>query len=187
MNLRLLFLPALLAVTLFALTGIARADRNPDFHDDATPILSRQPQLVEYVHHHFDVKDTGTARIPGNEEHPPQPPFIFLARPRASDGPYYLRLLVQPGPPGHILKVVDLRTAHLTSPSGQPPAGFHSLGVSPEPGSVTSSPAPVEAAPAPSAPAASTMAPTADTPSGPIPDSSATPNLAPPADPAPAP
>jgi hypothetical protein len=178
MNLRLLFLADLLAVTLFALTGIARADRNPDFDEDATPILSRQPQLVEYVHHHFDVKATGTARISGNEEHPPQPPFIFLARPRASDGPYYLRLLVQPGAPGHILKVVDLRTAHLTSPSNPSAASLHSVGASPAPGSVIT---------APSAPAASTTAPTADTPSGPIPDSSATPSLAPPADPAPAP
>jgi hypothetical protein len=169
------------------MTGAARADRNPNFEDDATPILRAQPQLVEYVHKHFDVKDTGAARIPGDENHPPQPPFIFLARPRASDGPYFIRLLVQPGTPGHILKVVDMRTVHLPT-SAQPPGNLQSIGSAPA--SVSVGLAPVEQAPAASAPAptASSSEPTADTPSGPIPDSSAgsSSNLAPPADPAPA-
>jgi hypothetical protein len=178
MNLRLLFLPVALALVLP--TGTARADRNPDFDDDATPILSAQPDLVQYVHHHFDVKDTGIARIPGADDRAPQPPFIFSARPRNSDGPYYLRLLVQPGPPGHILKMVDMRNMHLPTPS-EPPASFHSVGA------VNPAAAPFKKTQPQPAPASTPSAPTADTPSGPIPDTSSSPNqLAPPADPAPA-
>ena len=122
-----LTLPSLLA--LFTLALPARADHNPNFNNDAKPILRLQPQLLDYVRHNFEVRDTGLARIPGNHDQPPQPPFIFQARPRGSSGPYFIALLIQPGPVGRILKVVDTTRVHhgpvLAGPNPSPyaPAG----------------------------------------------------------------
>jgi hypothetical protein len=191
------FSPALIAA-LFALPLAAWADANPDFDDDAKPILRMQPGLLQYVESRFDVKDTGTAKYPGDDDRRPGPPFIFRARPLGSNGPYNLRLLIQPGRPGHILGVVDITKVHVTAPataSSQP-----SVANQPPP----QAPAPVsEAPPAAQAPAPSTpppaqqpSEPTADTPSGPImgagsqapssTPSSTQPSLEPPPDPAPA-
>jgi hypothetical protein len=100
----------------------AWADTNPDFDDDAKPILKMQPGLIRYVESRFEVKSTGTAKYPGDDDHPPGPPYIFRARPLGSHGPYNLRLLIQPGEPGHILGVVDITKAHLTNP-GNPASG----------------------------------------------------------------
>lgn len=100
------YLPLL---ALFLAPLAARADANPDFESDAKPILARQPGLIEYIHSHFEVKETGVARIPGRADMPPQPPFIFNARPKGHSGPFYLALLIQPGPPGRIMKVADVR------------------------------------------------------------------------------
>ena len=112
MKLNALFFPlALLCVAL-----PVRADRNPDFDDDAKPILKMQPHLLDYVRHNFEVRDTGIARIPGDDDRPPQPPFIFKARPRGSSGAFFITLLIQPGPEGRILKVVDPSRA-----GGRPP------------------------------------------------------------------
>jgi hypothetical protein len=168
------FLPVL-GVILVTLPVIARADANPDFEHDAKPILEQQPGLVQYIHSHFVVKETGVARLPGNGEQPPQPPFIFSARPRNATGAFYLRLLIQPGPTGHILKVADVRRLPNRTPEPtplpeqpeetaqapvQPPASEPSQ----EPiGSSAPASAPAEN-PAPS----STSQPTASTPSGPI-------------------
>ena len=88
---------------------MAWADRNPDFENDALPILKHQPGLVHYVHTHFVVKETGVAQAPGTGDEAPRPPYIFSAKPRGASGPFYLRLLIQPGPAGHILKVADIR------------------------------------------------------------------------------
>jgi len=203
-------------VLLFTLAGTARADRNPDFGDDAKPILRMQPDLLRFVKENFEVKDTGYSRIPGDDEHAPPPPYIFRARLRGSDGPFNITLFIQPGPAGHILYVKD--------PSGPPPAfaqtgpsayGPSSTGqAQPEPpqseppqnSAANDQPTPPppattsqgnmempSAPPAPaSTPADSTLSgPTANTPSGPImesasPNSTQTPSLAPPPDPAPA-
>jgi hypothetical protein len=107
---------SLLAAFAFAAPLLARAGANPDFERDAKPILDTQPGLVHYVHSHYVVKETGVARVRGNGSQPPQPPFIFSARPRGSSGPFYLRLLIQPGPEGRVLKVADIRKV----PNGAP-------------------------------------------------------------------
>jgi hypothetical protein len=175
----------LLALALFAVVANARADRNPDFDDDAKPILQMQPGLLDYVEHTFDVKGTGIAKFPGNDDQRPRPPFIFNARPKGRPGPFHLRLLIQPGPVDHILKVVDLNQTRI-APPGMPGGGPAPQPVAPPPQNTASTPPP---APAPS-PAAAT--PDANTPSGPI--TSDTPSgpiksansLAPPPDPAPA-
>lgn len=186
----------LLAVlgTFALLPGSVWAGGNPDFDQDAIPILDRQSHLVEFVHNHYDVKGMGEAKVPGNENHAPEPPYIFEARPLHSDGPFYLRLLIQPGPPGRILKVVDIRKVH-----------FHET-ASPRPNPATPPLAGTASRPAaapsnPPSPAGSTGAspaePTSETPSGPIKDStsdasgpapkdSGKPALTPPPDPAPA-
>ncbi len=193
---------------ILALTGLmaaplaARADANPDFEDDARPILNIQPGLVQYVESHYEVKDTGTAKFPGDDDRRPAPPFIFRARPLGSHGPYNLRLLIQPGPPGHILGVVDINKVRLPGP-GSPPPGPAVANQPPSsaPGQTAPSPSvqvPELAAPpvtqqpgSAQAPAsAPPTEPTADTPSGPIMDSGAPANnaqsdLAPPPDPAP--
>ena len=194
-----------LIVALFAVPLAAWADANPDFDDDARPILKRQPGLLQYVESRFDVKDTGTAKYPGDDDRPPEPPFIFRARPLGSHGPYNLRLLIQPGPPGHILGVVDITKVHLTAPTNPssqpsvanepPPQGAQGQPSPPASAQIPalSSPAPSNAASAPAAPASQQPSePTADTPSGPIMDSgnqtppaSAQQSLAPPPDPAP--
>jgi hypothetical protein len=190
-----LFAP-LCAFTLLA--APAWADRNPDFDEDATPILERQPHLVDYVHAHYDVKNPGEAKIPGDDSHPPGPPFIFQARPRHSSGPFYLRLLVQPGAPGHILKVVDMRNVRPPVPNGAPasePASQAPVGappVQPPEQAAASASAPASPSTAP-APDDSTQGITSATPSGPVKSSgsNATPagsntDLTPPPDPAPA-
>jgi hypothetical protein len=200
----LFLLPALLLLSL-----PAWADRNPDFDDDAKPILRMQPHLLDYVEHTFDVRDTGLARVPGDETRRPIPPFIFQARPHGAGGAYFITLLIQPGPQGRILKVIDS-----TQPGGRPPglAGPSGPGpgmpppqedpspersvtgdASPEPSSPpppspnepVSPPAPSTPPPAPTS--ATPTGPTADTPSGPISDSPSTntPSLAPPPDPSP--
>jgi hypothetical protein len=180
------FFPALI-VALFASPLAAWADAKPDFDDDAKPILRMQPGLLEYVESRYEVKDTGTAKYPGDDDRPPGPPFIFRARPIGSHGPYNLRLLIQPGEPGHILGVVDMTKVHLTPPansSAQQPA------VASQPPTQPPPQAPAQAA---AAPAQQPSEPTADTPSGPISDSgsqapasnSPQPSLAPPPDPAP--
>src|SRR5258708_31214001 len=107
-----------LILTFFAAPLAAWADANPDFDDDAKPILRMQPGLLHYVESRFDVKDTGTAKYPGDDDRRPVPPYIFRARPHGSSGPYNLRLLIQPGTPGHILGVVDITKAHPTAPAG---------------------------------------------------------------------
>ncbi len=180
--------PTVCALALLAAPQVARADAHPDFDDDATPILRMQPGLIDYVHSRFEVKDTGTAKYPGDDDHAPQPPFIFRARPIGSEGPFNLRLLIQPGPPGHILGVVDITKAHLAS-SGAPSTRVASQSVPAAPQKQPAAQAPAPQAPAQSA--ASSSEPTADTPSGPIkedsqaPSSQSSPSLAPPPDPAP--
>lgn len=189
---RFLSSAAFAGVTLLALPVAAHADRNPDFDDDATPILRMQPGLLQYVKQNFEVKDTGTAKYPGNDDRRPRPPYIFLAKPHGASGPYNLRLLIQPGPQGHILNVVDMTKVHIESPGGNAPhvtqqAPPAHAAKQPTP----SQPAPVSqtSAPAAQAPASNAPEPTADTPSGPIggPGTSSTqPSLEPPPDPAPA-
>ncbi len=190
-------------VAFFAAPLAAWAHSNPDFDDDAKPILKMQPHLLQYVESRFDIKDTGTAKYPGDDDRPPGPPFIFRARPLGSDGPFNLRLLIQPGPPGHILGVVDITKVHLTQPgqsTSEPAMANQPPPQAAPPASVQipalSAPAPDQSQPAPAAapssPAPTPSAPTADTPSGPImdsgsqPPSSSQPSLQPPPDPAPA-
>jgi hypothetical protein len=186
------FSPALIAA-LFALPLAAWAGVRPDFDDDAKPILRVQPHLIQEVESRYEVKDSGTAKYPGDDERRAMPPYIFEARPRGSNGPFNLRLLIQPGPPGRILRIVDMTKVHPTAPPGpsapQPPA------VANNPSTPPPAPAPATQAPAPPAPAPARppSEPTADTPSGPImdsgsqaPPSSTQPSLEPPPDPAPA-
>ena len=202
------FSAALLAVLI--VPSFARADARPDFDDDAKPILKAQPHLIQQVESLYEVKDSGTAKYPGDDDHRAIPPYIFAARPRGSDGPFYLRLLIQPGPPGRILRVVDMRQVHLGQPGGQgappsvanqaqPPA-MPPRSQAPAPAPVAQAPIPPTPssqtqAPAPSAPAQPPSEPTADTPSGPIMDSGSqtypasapsSPSLEPPPDPPPA-
>lgn len=195
-----LFSFSILAVALVSSPLVAWADARPDFDDDAKPILHHQPGLVEYVESNFEVKDIGTAKLPGDDDRRPTPPYIFRARPIGSNGPFNLRLLIQPGPPGHILGVVDITKVHMTEP-----------GSTPAPKTTVASRQPIQPAPAPVAKAPATPAletatggpvvtqpttpapaePTADTPSGPILGNgqaapTAQPSLEPPPDPAPA-
>jgi len=185
-----------LIVAFFAMPLAAWAGANPDFDDDAKPILKMQPGLLQYVESRFDVKDTGTAKFPGDDDRRPGPPYIFRARPIGSHGPYNLRLLIQPGQPGHILGVVDITKAHLTAPanpSTQPSVANNQP--PPQPAPQTPVPAPQAQAPAPTAQAPAQQPappePTADTPSGPIMNSggqapaTSQPSLAPPPDPVP--
>jgi hypothetical protein len=198
---------ACFAALTVAVTAMPRAwaDANPDFDDDAKPILRMQPRLLEYVESHFDVKDTGTAKYPGDDDRRPQPPYIFRARPAGSHGAYNLRLLIQPGPPDHILNVVDITRVHVQEPGAisnsqppQPPQPPQRPAVTSQPPAAPQAPATnpeTSAPPAPSAPASNSSEPTSDTPSGPImgPDnssgqapSSSSSTLTPPPDPAPA-
>ena len=172
---------------------LARADGNPDFERDAKPILARQPGLVQYIHAHYLVQETGLAKYPGTADHPPGPPFIFNAKPRGASGPFYLRLLIQPGPAGHILKVADIRKLRNEAPPQENAPAVASRPV--EQPAVPVQTQPIQApAPAVNQPAASSVTPPgSDVPSGPIPDSSSAPsssgsstNLTPPPDPAPA-
>ena len=169
MNARVSLLPVL---ALACVVSLARADSNPDFESDAKPILARQPGLIDYVHKHFDVKETGVARVPGEGDAAPQPPFIFNARPKGHSGPFYLALLIQPGPPGHIMKVADVRKLPLGAlppqeqeASAPPPSASHPAPATPPPVASEPSSQPIGS----SAPAdSSSSGPTADTPSGPI-------------------
>jgi hypothetical protein len=180
MNLGLLF--PFLAAALLALPGFARADRNPNFENDALPILKHQPGLVDYVHAHYVVKETGVAQSPGTAEEAPQPPYIFSAKPRGASGPFYLRLLIQPGPVGHILKVADIRKlpgggvppqetapAEASAPAPQETAPSVPPASDQAPATPAASLAPPpDNAPQPATAPASTNSPTANTPSGPI-------------------
>lgn len=159
----------LAAALVLAVPARVHADANPDFERDAKPILAAQPGLTQYVHAHFVVKETGVARVPGAPGQPPQPPFIFSARPRGTSGAFYLRLLIQPGPAGHVLKVADIRRL---------PPGAPALGPAPSPEETAAAPAPssvphiVGSSAPPTAPAPDTSStqPSADTPSGPVHD-----------------
>jgi len=194
------------ALALLTAPVAAWADTNPDFDDDAKPILKAQPGLIQYVQSHFQVKETGTAKYPGDDDRRPVPPYIFRARPIGSNGGYNLRLLIQPGQPGHILNVVDMNKVKANGPDSAPPHPVSRQTAPPQaPASQAPPPAPAQfqatqpappspaSAPAePSTPAPTTSQPgdpTADTPSGPIMDSgsnsSGQSNLAPPPDPAP--
>jgi len=195
MNHRFSFLSSAAVFALFAAPLAAWADIHPDFDDDATPILRMQPNLLQYVRSSFDVKDTGIAKFPGDDDHAPGPPFIFSARPRGSNGPFNLRLMIQPGPPGHILAVVDITKVH--PPVSNAPSAPPAPAVAAQP-PVQPQPAPVQSAPVSQPPQPAPSQPTADTPSGPInssgqvtplpsPPPSTAPSLAPPPDPAPEP
>ena len=184
--------PSILIVAFFTAPVVAWAHANPDFDDDAKPILKMQPGLIQYVESTYDIKDTGIAKYPGDDDRRPGPPYIFRDRPRGSDGPYNLRLLIQPGPEGHILGVVDITKVHLTAPANsasqpamanQPPPQSQPLPQAPTPVSE----APPAQTPAPAPAAQQPSEPTADTPSCPIMYSSTSnqPSLAPPPDPAP--
>ena len=182
------------ALAAFLVTPLlVRADANPDFDDDAKPILRSQPGLLQYVESRFEVKDTGTAKFPGDDDRRPGPPYIFRARPIGSHGPFTLRLLIQPGTPGHVLGVVDITKVHPNQPGPQPPqqpvvsqapdqgqndpfappASYHPPAYSQPPApAAAQEPAPTqEPAPAPEPAAKQPSEPTADTPSGPIMDS----------------
>jgi hypothetical protein len=193
----LFYLLPIALVAFFAALPAARADANPDFDDDAKPILRMQPGLLQYVETRFEVKDTGTAKYPGDDDRRPGPPFIFRARPIGSHGPYNLRLLIQPGPAGHILGVVDMNKVHLSPPGNPssgpavanepPPQEQPQPSAAPAPQNpavqvpelaeppVTQQPAPAPSqapAPQPEQPAPQQPnEPTSDTPSGPIMDS----------------
>jgi hypothetical protein len=171
-----LILPALGAMLMTGSVA-AWADANPDFEHDAKPILNQQPGLVQYIHSHFVVKEVGVARVPGTGEQPPQPPFIFSARPRSSSGGFYLRLLIQPGPAGHILKVADIRRlpGGVPEPTPVPEQPEETAQAPAPPQPAETSPQPIGSsspisAPAESPAASSTSQPTASTPSGPIRD-----------------
>jgi len=173
-----------LALTLLAAPVTAWADHNPDFDDDAKPILRMQAGLCEFVESQFQVKDSGIAKVPGDDDRHAQPPYIFQAKPRGYPGAYYITLLIQPGSPGHILKVVDP-----TKPNGGSPARNAAQGNQPPPPpDYDQQQAPPPPAPAPKkvvkAPAQTQSSkpqtsPTADTPSGPI---QTAPSLEPPPD-----
>jgi len=179
MTRRLISFSSMALVALCGASLVARADVQPHFDQDATPILQMQPGLLQFVESRFDVKDMGKAKYPGTEEHPPVPPYIFRARPAGSSGPYTLRLLIEPGPPGHILNIVDMTKVHLN----EPPASSAPLPapvVNRQPIQPPTQDQPAQGNPSNAAPAPS--GPTSDTPSGPITDSG---SLAPPTDPPP--
>jgi hypothetical protein len=164
-----------LAAALLALPAVAWADRNPDFENDALPILRHQPGLAHYVHAHYVVQETGVAQAPGTDSEPPRPPYIFSAKPRGASGPFYLRLLIQPGPAGHILKVADIRSLPGAVPPQEtlpgeaaPTAPAESAPTPPATEQPASNPAPAPAEDN-TAPASSSQ-PTSSTPSGPIRD-----------------
>jgi len=198
MNHRFFFFSTAAAFALFAAPLAAWADANPHFGDDAGPILNMQPGLFQYVMSNFEVKDIGTAKFPGDDDHPPRPPFIFRARPMGSSGPFNLRLLIQPGPPGHILAVADIRKIYPAgppSPAAPPEAPAPAVASQPP---VQPQPAPVQPPPVNQAPQAAPAPPNSNTPSGPInsggqvtplppPPPSTAPSLAPPPDPPPPP
>jgi hypothetical protein len=164
---KLTFLSSLACTAALLVAGpvSAHAAYEVNFNETGKQILGEQPGLVEYVEARFDVKETGIAKEPAGDDHPPMPPYIFRARAKGSDGPYNLRLLIQPGLPGHILGILkDSSTSVTKAPATQsvPPTNQ------------------------PSSPAPQIPSLTADTPSGPISNAPSS-NLPPPADPAPTP
>jgi hypothetical protein len=123
-----------LSLALLSLPIMAWAGANPDFDMDAKPILRMQPGLLSYVRSHFEVKETGKAKYPGDDDRRPQPPFIFRARAIGSDGPYNIHLLIQPGPAGRILCIVPpAGSAPYGPPQGQPQPGGQPPEVAQEP------------------------------------------------------
>jgi len=142
------------------------------------------------------VKDTGIAKVPGDDERHAMPPYIFQAKPRGYPGSYYITLLIQPGNPGHILKVVDPTRPNGGAPSknqdaNNPPGPTSDYQPAPpnQPNVTAQTPAVQTPAPASSS---KTQAPlTASTPSGPVATpfppapSSTAPSLEPPPDPPP--
>jgi len=201
----------LCSLLLLSAPVLAWAGTYPDFNIDAKPILRTQPGLLNYVRAHFEVKETGRAKFPGDDDRRPGPPYIFRARTVGSDGPYNISLLIQPGPAGRVLCVVPPNNHGATRPvppqqqppevaqQEPPPQPFQPQEAQPayqspslSQGEIKPLPSPNAQQPAPSAPTADTPSgPTADTPSGPIAPSSSTgsanpqQNLAPPPDPAP--
>ena len=163
----------------------------------------RSRGLLNYVRSHFEVKETGKAKYPGDDDRRPAPPFIFRARAIGSEGPYNIRLLIQPGPAGRILdrrageqrrgsraapQRTTARKSRSSLPQQEPPPepfqpqeaqpayqspALNQGEVKPLPAQNASQPA---QQPAPSEPTSDTPSgPTADTPSGPIaPSSSST-------------
>ncbi len=107
-----------LSLALLSAPILAWADANPNFDEDAKPILRTQPGLLNYVRAHFEVKETGKAKYPGDDDRRPAPPFIFRARAIGSDGPYNIHLLIQPGPAGRVLCIVPPSNG---GPGGAPP------------------------------------------------------------------
>jgi hypothetical protein len=183
----LIYLSSAMAMTLLAAPLTAWADHNPDFDDDAKPILRMQPGLLAYVEDRFQVKDSGIAKIPGNDDRHAMPPYIFQAKPRGYPGAYYITMLIQPGTPGHILKIVDPTKPNGGAPShsAPPSPSYNSPAPSPSYGysAPTNHSSSISHTPTTQTPPPSPSQPTADTPSGPI--TSATPSLEPPPDPAP--
>ena len=181
------------ALFLFPLALSAYADRDPDFDSDAKPILRMQPGLLRYVEHNFEVRDTGLARIEGDEARHPLPPFIFQARPKGTSGAYFITLLIQPGPIGRILKVVD------SSRNSGPPPGMAQPRMQPSPGhqDQENGPPPDQGGNPPdqqqspqqnqpsNVPPANSDEPTSATPSGPIGSDNSTSKLPPPPNQAP--
>jgi hypothetical protein len=188
----LISLSSAMAIALLATPLTAWADHNPDFDDDAKPILRMQPGLLAYVENTFQVKDSGIAKAPGNDDRHAMPPYIFQAKPRGYPGAYYLTMLIQPGTPGHILKIVDPTKANGGAPAHSappPPTSYNSSAPPPSygysaPANPSSSVSHAPTTQAPPAPSQSQSQPTTDTPSGPI--SSGNPSLEPPPDPIPA-
>ncbi|MEJ0000454.1 MAG: hypothetical protein WDO13_15625 [Verrucomicrobiota bacterium] len=82
-----------LALALMAAPVAAWASAYPDFDEDAKPILRSQPGLLNYVKSRFEIKDTGMAKYPGDDDHRP-PAALHL--PRAAG---WLQRPVQPAPP----------------------------------------------------------------------------------------
>jgi hypothetical protein len=192
----LTFLPAI-AAAMLALPLAAFADTRPDFDEDAKPILKMQPELLHFVKTNFEVKETGYSKTPGDDDHRPPPPYIFRARRRGTEGPYNVTLLIQPGPPGHILFVKDpnmppaLAQQHspyappAAAPQPAPPQESAPANEQPTPANTpAASSTPQEMPPAPTTGSSSSSEPTSATPSGPIPLNSGA-SLAPPPDPAP--
>ena len=76
-----------------------------------------QPGLLQYVQQRFDVKGYRQRQsIPATMIAARRHLHFPRARPIGTNGPFNLRLLIQPAPPGHILGVVDITKVHLNQP-----------------------------------------------------------------------
>lgn len=165
-------LPLFLGMMAFLLfCGAADAfSRYPDFDNDAKPILRHQSHLLHYVLSHYDVKPIGYSKYPGNDQHPPLPPFIFQARPVDSDGPYTIGLYISDGDPGHILRVFHINAQKTSEPNTPQPTPSPQNSPPPEE-APTGSPQnlPQDSLPTPSpVPTQTNAAPTSDIPTGPL-------------------